>query len=172
MPQTSGPKFRPFRTTMSRFWVTAQLSQKCTEWPQITLTCSRSKIPTCMLHTPKFQKWPYLGMTFGHWPHLHIYSLSASEGGGGRIWGYFRAMVSGFRNKGRFSKLPYLGRKLGNWPKCQELHIFSPLPMGLKLSLFSLYEQQFPRYGPIFKISHIWMDKRTDDGLPRHYWYS
>ncbi len=26
--------------------------ERCTEWPQITLTCSRSKIPTCMLYTP------------------------------------------------------------------------------------------------------------------------
>ncbi len=48
-----GPNFRPFRSTTSRFWVMAQFSEKCTEWPQMTLTCSRSKIPTCMLHT-----WP------------------------------------------------------------------------------------------------------------------
>ncbi len=27
-------------------------SEKSTEWPQMTLTCSRSQIPTCMLHTP------------------------------------------------------------------------------------------------------------------------
>ncbi len=26
---------------------------KCTEWPQMTLTCSRSKIPLCMLHAPR-----------------------------------------------------------------------------------------------------------------------
>ena len=28
------------------------LSEKCTKWPQMVLTCSRSKISTCMLHTP------------------------------------------------------------------------------------------------------------------------
>ncbi len=47
-----GPNFRPFRSTLSQFWVMAQFSEKCTEWPQMTLTCSRSKIPTCMLHKP------------------------------------------------------------------------------------------------------------------------
>ncbi len=49
---TRGPNFRPFRSTMSRFWVMVQFSEKCTEWPKMTLTCSRSKIKTYMLHTP------------------------------------------------------------------------------------------------------------------------
>ncbi len=47
-----GPNFRPFRSMINRFWVTAQFSEKCTEWPQMTLICSRSKIPICMIHTP------------------------------------------------------------------------------------------------------------------------
>ena len=51
------PNFRPFRSTISRFWVTTQFSEKCTEWPQMTLTCSRSKIPTGMLHTPPRPKF-------------------------------------------------------------------------------------------------------------------
>ena len=57
-------------------------------------------------------------------------------------------------NTGRFSKLPYLGMKLCHWPKCQKLHIY-PLstPGRSKLSLFYLYGQRFPRYGPIFKIT-------------------
>ncbi len=38
---------------MDRFWVTAQFLEKCTKWPQMTFTYSRSKIPTCMLHTPR-----------------------------------------------------------------------------------------------------------------------
>ncbi len=53
-----GPNFRPFRSTMSPFWGTAQFSEKCTEWPQMTLTCSRSKIPTCILQTPLRPKFP------------------------------------------------------------------------------------------------------------------
>ena len=57
-----GPNFRPFRSTMSRFWVTAQFLEKCTEWPQMTLTCSRSKIPTCMLHTPLRPKFPSVSL--------------------------------------------------------------------------------------------------------------
>ncbi len=43
--------------------------------------------------------------------------------------------------------------KLGKWPKFQKLHIYSlSNPEGSKLSLFLLYGQRFPRYGPIFKI--------------------
>ncbi len=52
-----GPNFHPFRSTISHFWVMAQFSEKCTEWPQMTLTCSRSKIPICMLHTPQRLKF-------------------------------------------------------------------------------------------------------------------
>ncbi len=35
------PNFPRFRSTTSHFWVMAQFLEKCTEWPQITLTCSR-----------------------------------------------------------------------------------------------------------------------------------
>ncbi len=46
-----GPNFCPFHSSLSRFWVMAQFLEKCTEWPQMTLTCSRLNIPTCKLHT-------------------------------------------------------------------------------------------------------------------------
>ncbi len=48
----------------------------------------------------------------------------------------------------------YLGMKLGKWPKFQKSHIY-PLstPGGANLSLFLLYAQRFPRYGPICKIA-------------------
>ncbi len=52
-----GQNFRPFRSVMSRFWVTGQFSEKCTKWPIMTLTSSRSKIPTCMLHKPPGPKF-------------------------------------------------------------------------------------------------------------------
>ncbi len=73
----------------------------------------------------------------------------------GRNWAYFCSMGSGFQDTGRFLKLPYLGMKLGHWPK---LHIYTLFyPRVSKLSLFSLYEQRFPRrYSPIFKNCHIW----------------
>ncbi len=48
-----GPNFRPFRIMMSHFWFRGHFLEKCTERPQMTLTCSRSNIPTCMLHTPR-----------------------------------------------------------------------------------------------------------------------
>ncbi len=53
--------------------------------------------------------------------------------------------------------------KLGHWPKCQKLHTYSlsrPPPPGggvSKLSLFSLYEQRFPTYEPIFKLPYFGM---------------
>ncbi len=56
----------------------------------------------------------------------------------------------GYGDTGRFSKLPYLGMNLSHWPKLQNVVPF--YPTGSKLSLFLLYGQRFPRYGPIFKI--------------------
>ena len=44
--------------------------------------------------------------------------------------------------------------KLGHCQKFQNLHIYRlSTPGGTKLSLLSLYEQRFLRYGPIFKIA-------------------
>ena len=92
-------------------------------------------------------------MKLGHWPNsqkLHIYRLSTP---GGRTWSYFSSTGSSFQNMSGFLKLPYLGMKHGHRPKFQKLRIPSFYPSGSKLSLFSLYGQLFPRYGPIFKIS-------------------
>ncbi len=52
-----GPNLHQFHSTMSHFWVTVHFMEKCTEWPQMALTCSRSKIRTCMLHTPTRAKF-------------------------------------------------------------------------------------------------------------------
>ncbi len=63
-------------------------------------------------------------------------------------------MRSGFQDTGRFSKLPSLGNE--PWPlaKVPEVaHVLSFHRRGSKLSLFLLYGQWFPRYGPIFKIA-------------------
>ena len=56
---TSEPKYSSIYSTMSHFRIsTPPFFRKCTEWPpQITLTCSRSKISTCMLHTPLRSKF-------------------------------------------------------------------------------------------------------------------
>ncbi len=44
--------------------------------------------------------------------------------------------------------------KPGIWKKGQKLHMDAlSTPGGAELSLFSLYGQRFPRYGPIFKIT-------------------
>ena len=52
-----------------------------------------------------------------------------------------------------FSKLPYLVIKLGTWPKFQNLHnCCLSTPKGSKLSLYLLYWQRFPRYGPFLAL--------------------
>ena len=67
-------------------------------------------------------------------------------------WDYFCSTGSGFHCMSLFVvwKMPYLGMKLSHWPKFQKLHIYYlSNPGGRKLSLFSLYEQRFLRYGSI-----------------------
>ena len=42
------------------------------------------------------------------------------------------------------------------WPLAkvpEVVHILSFYPKGSKLSVFSVYGQRFPRYGPFFKIA-------------------
>ena len=48
---TLGPKFRPFALRWA-ILSTSQFLEQCTERPQMTLICSRSKIQTLILHTP------------------------------------------------------------------------------------------------------------------------
>ncbi len=45
------PNFRPFHSTMSRFQFTTQFWEKCTDDSQVTLSCSRSNVHICRLHT-------------------------------------------------------------------------------------------------------------------------
>ncbi len=72
-----------------------------------------------------------------------------------RNWAYFCSTGSSFWDIGRFSKVSYLGMKLGLLTKIPKLiaYILSFYPNASKLSLFSLYSQRFPTYGPIFKIA-------------------
>ncbi len=43
---------------------------------------------------------------------------------------------------------------IGNFPEVT--HTLSFYPRASKLNLFAIYGQWVPRYGPIFKICHIW----------------
>ncbi len=54
---TRGPNFYSFHSTMSHFRATAQFSERCTKWPQMTLASSRSKIPTCIVYAPLMPKF-------------------------------------------------------------------------------------------------------------------
>ena len=47
-----------------------------------------------------------------------------------------------------------LENQLGHLP---EFHIYCLSTPGLKFSLFSLYVQRFPRYGPIFEMPYLGM---------------
>ncbi len=48
--------------------------------------------------------------------------------------------------------------RTATWPlgKVPEVAHMPPFPTGSKLSLFSLYRQWFPKYGPDFQNCHIW----------------
>ena len=109
--------------------------------------------------TGTLSKLAYLGMKHGHWPKfqkLHVYSLSAQggwnldyfhpNGSNSKILVYFQSCHIWAWNWS-LTKLPEVAYKLSFHQR------------GSKLSLFSLYEQQFPRYRPIFKIAifAIWV---------------
>ena len=51
------PKFLSLSLYDEPFLSYTTYSEKCTEWPQMTFTCSRSKIPICMLQTPPRPKF-------------------------------------------------------------------------------------------------------------------
>ena len=91
-------------------------------------------------------------MKLGNSPKLHIYMYSLSTPGR-QTWAYLRSTGSGFQDTGRFSNLPYLGMKLGHSKVPEVAYKLSFYPRDSKLSLFSLYEQRFQGYGPIFKIA-------------------
>ncbi len=97
--------------------------------------------------TRRFSKLPYLGMKLGHWKKflkLHTHSLSATRGGN---WAYFLFYWQLFPRYGR----DFLNCHIWTWnlefeEKSQSCICTPCLPQGVKLSLFSLYEQLFSRY--------------------------
>ncbi len=151
---------------MSNFW-------NCGQWPNFML----------------FFKIVIFGHELGHWQKtqkLHIYFLSTPPPPEIELIFALRAAVSKIRTN--FQNLQHLGMKLSYWQKFQKLHTHSlsstvaiwghktwslvhvpeishiPFfyPKGSKLGLFLLYRQQFPSYGPIFKICHIWAFWKSD----------
>ncbi len=57
------PKVSFYFTLLWAFLSYAPFSEKCAVWRQMTLTCSRSKMPICMLHTPWGPKYhPFRSM--------------------------------------------------------------------------------------------------------------
>ncbi len=159
------PNFHPLHTTMSCFWVAAQIPEKCTKWPQMPLTCSRSKIPTCMLHTPtraKFSicftlQWAIFELRPNFWreqPFVIIWKSYLSTPGG-RNWANFCSMGTSFQDMGHFSKLPYLGMKIGNWPK---LHIYPlSIPGGWNWPYFRSTGSGFRYTGQFSKLPYMGM---------------
>ena len=87
-----------------------------------------------------------------HWSHFHI---TKTRGPPWRsAWEPTWPMTKVPGRYGPIFQLAILGHATLSLAKVPEAaHILSFYPMGLKLSLFSLYRQWFPRYGMIFKIS-------------------
>ena len=69
----------------------------------------------------------------------------------GRNWAYFFSMGSGFRQNFQNCHIWHETWPLVKVPEVAHIHSF--YLRGSKLSLFSLYRQLFPRYGPIFKTA-------------------
>ena len=86
---------------------------------------------------PKFQK-------------LHLYSLSTLVS---QTSAYFRSSNSGFRDTGRFSNCHIWPWNLDIGQNSRSCTDTPFLPIGSKLSLFSLYGQRFLTSRPIFKIA-------------------
>ncbi len=82
-------------------------------------------------------------------------------------------MSSGFSDTGRFPKLPYMGIKSDHQEDFPKLHRYylNFYPRLSKLSFFLLYEQQFQRYRPIFKICHVWGWNLATGKIPRSCTY-
>ena len=106
-----------------RFWVKAQFLGECTKWPQMISTCSRSKIPTCILHTPLRTK--FLSILLYDEPFLSY----------GPIFGKVNRITPNDLDMFKCKKIP----------TCM-LHT----PPRHKFLSVSLYDEPFLSYGPIF----------------------
>ena len=151
----------------------AQFLEKCTEWPEMTLTSSRSKIPICMLHTPLRSKFSSIslyserflsyGPIFGKahkWPNdldmfkvkntdMHVTYTSKAQ-----IFVHFALRWAIFEFRPNFRKSTpndqmTLTSSRSKVPTCM-LHT-TPRP---KFSSVSLYKEPFLSYGPIFWKVH------------------
>ncbi len=106
-------------------------------------------------------------MKLGTWLNfqkLHIYSLSTPMGPELNLFALYKYW---FPRYVRFSTLPWqflrcrqifkiaiFGHEIWSLKKNPKAaHTLSFYPKGSKLSLFSLYGQRFPKYGPILKIA-------------------
>ncbi len=172
-----GQNWAYLRSTGSSFHETGQLSKL----PYLGIKLDHSpkfqKLHRYSLSTPWGRDCGYFHSTrygpifkiaiFGHetWQlakvpevaHTGSYPLSNP---GGWNWHYFHSMGSGFRDMWPIPVIKIVTFGHETWPlaKVPEVaHIPSSYPKGMKLSLFSLYWQRFPRYGPIFKLPYLGM---------------
>ncbi len=119
-----GPNFHPFRSMMSRLWVTGQFSEKCTEWPQMTSTCVKVK---------------NTNMQLTYTPRPKFSSVSLYDESYGPISGKVHRMTP--------NDLDMF--KVNNTNTCM-LHT----PPRPKFSSVPLYDEPFFSYGPIFGKVH------------------
>ncbi len=97
-------------------------------------------------------KLPYLGMKLGHWPKcrkLHINKIFPLYRRGFIF--ALQAVVLGIWTDFQTCHIRAWNLTIGQSARSCTYILF--LPQGSKVSLFSLYGQWFPRYGPIFKIA-------------------
>ncbi len=102
-------------------------------------------------------------MQLGHWPKfqkLHIHYLNPK----GVTWAaLFSLYVQHFPSYGLIFKITIFVHE--TWPQAkvpEVAHILSVNSRGSKWSLFSLFEQWFPRYRPISKLPYWAWNMATD----------
>ena len=160
-----GPNFRPFRSTMSRFWVTAQFSEKRTKWPWYVHGQKYQHACNIYRQDPNFHqflftiscfwvmgqfsekctKWPQMTLKYQHACYIHPWGPNFRP---------FHSTMSRFWVTAQFSE------KCTEWPQmtltCSRSKIPTCMlhtPLRPKFSPFSLYDEPFLSYGRNFRKS-------------------
>ena len=154
-----------FFRDMGRFWKLPYLGMELGHRKKF------KKLHIQSLSTPRGWNWDYFALQAAvseiraDFPNCHIWAWNFATGKSSKYWGVQSLSTPRGWNWTYFALRAAVSEVRANFPNC---HIWAwnlvPdkrfrsctytlfLPQGLKLSLFSLYGQQFPRYRPIFKI--------------------
>ncbi len=154
---------------MSRFWVTAQILEKCTEWPKWPWHVQGQNTNMHAMHTPLSLseaqifvplalRWAVLGLhsflgKVAIWYNIWKSCLSTP---GGHNWANFCSTGTSFQDAGWFSKLPYIWAwNLAIRQSCTYTCTLF-LPQAVKLELIYALRAAVSKIRADFQTCHIW----------------